>query len=134
MGIVDFGWYDVLSVANGVNINGGPWSLVMNQDTWNSLPPDVQQVFTDLIPWVTELNDKVQYNNEQIGITTLTEHGMVINQLSQEELDRWAAVDTPAMESYLAEFVNSRGMPGDELKNEYLRLHQKYAAPEYKFD
>jgi TRAP-type C4-dicarboxylate transport system substrate-binding protein len=134
MSLRDFGWYDVLTYAVNANINGGPWSYVMNKDTWNSLPADIQKVFIDLIPFVTELNDRVQYENEQTALAEFPEeYGTVINMLSQEELDRWAEVDTPAMDAYLAEFVTANGLPGDELKSEFLSLHEKYAAPEYAF-
>jgi len=135
MSLKDFGWNDVLPNITMVNINGGPWSYVMNQETWNSLPPDIQGVIKDMIPWLTEINDRVQYQNEQIALDTFPgEYGTNITWLSQEELDRWAEVDTPAMDAYVAEFVTALGMPGDELKNDFISLHKKYAAPEYAFE
>jgi TRAP-type C4-dicarboxylate transport system substrate-binding protein len=131
----DFGWTDVLTKCTLVNINGGPWSYVMNKKTWDSLPTDVQQVFTDMIPTLTELNDKVQYNLEKKALASFpTKYGIKYIYLSQTELDRWAAVDTPAMDAYLAEWVTGKGMPGDRLKSEFLRLHKLYADPKYGFD
>jgi TRAP-type C4-dicarboxylate transport system substrate-binding protein len=130
----DFGWADVLPTCTMVNINGGPWSYVMSKKAWDSLPADVQQVFKDMIPNLTSINDKLQYTLEQNALSTFPQkYGTKFITLSQAELDRWAAVDTPSMDAYLAEWVTGKGLPGDKLKSEFLRLHKKYAASEYAF-
>jgi len=130
----DFGWTDVLPKCTLVNINGGPWSYVMNRATWESLAPDVQQVFLDMMPELTRINDEVQYKLEKNALATFpTKYGTKYITLSQAELDRWAAVDTPAMDAYLAEWVTGKGLPGDKLKSEFLRLHKLYAGEAYSF-
>jgi TRAP-type C4-dicarboxylate transport system substrate-binding protein len=48
----DFGWADVLPIVSMVNLNGGPRAYVMNKDTRESLPSDIQQVFTDMATWL----------------------------------------------------------------------------------
>lgn len=130
--LIDFGWADVLPYVSMVNLNGGPWAYVMNKDTWNSLPPDIQQVFIDMAPFLTETNDRVQYEQEQIAMSKLEdEYGTTIIRLSQEELDRWAEQDMTAMDAYLTEWVSDIGA---ELRADFLALHEKYAQPEYSFD
>jgi TRAP-type C4-dicarboxylate transport system substrate-binding protein len=106
----------------------------MSKQAWDSLPADVQQVFKDMIPNLTSINDKLQYTLEQNALSTFPQkYGTKFITLSQAELDRWAAVDTPSMDAYLAEWVTGKGLPGDKLKSEFLRLHKKYAASEYAF-
>lgn len=134
MSLKDFGWNDVLPNVTMVNINGGPWSYVISQQAWNKLPSDVQKVMVEMIPWLTELNDRVQYKNEQTALSTFGKaYGTNFITLSQAELDRWAAVDTPTMDAYIAQFVTAKGMPGDKVKSEFLSLHKKYAASQYAF-
>jgi len=117
-----------------VNINGGPWSYVISQQAWNKLPADVQKVMVDMIPWLTELNDKVQYQNEQTALNTFGKaYGTNFITLSQAELDRWAAVDGPTLDAYVAQFITAKGMPGNDIKNEYLTLIKKYAESKYAF-
>jgi TRAP-type C4-dicarboxylate transport system substrate-binding protein len=133
--VEDFGWTDVTPKCTLVTINGGPWSYVMNKAAWDGLPADVQNVFKDMIPYLTELNDKVQYDLEKNALATFpAKYGIEYITLSQAELDRWAAVDTPALDAYLAEWVTGKGLPGAQLKTRFLQLHQKYADPQYAFD
>jgi TRAP-type C4-dicarboxylate transport system substrate-binding protein len=132
MSLKDSGWGDVLPTVTMVNVNGGAWAYVMNKDTWNSLPADIQGIIKDMIPWLTELDDKVQYQNDQKALSTFPdEFGTEFTWLTQEELDRWAAVDTPTLDAFLSQYVPDIA---DELKAEFLRLHEKYAAPEYAFE
>jgi TRAP-type C4-dicarboxylate transport system substrate-binding protein len=134
MSLKDFGWNDVMPNVTMVNINGSPWSYVISQQAWNKLPADVQKVMVDMIPWLTELNDKVQYQNEQKALNTFVkEYGTNFIRLSQAELDRWAAVDGPTLDAYVAQFITAKGMPGNDIKNEYLTLIKKYAESQYAF-
>jgi len=130
----DFKWGEVLPNVTLVNINNSPWSYVMSAKAWNSLPPDIQQVFIDLVPWLTDLSDRVQYENEQTALKEFgKEFGTNFIKLSQAELDRWAVVDGPTLDAYIKENITAKGMPGDKMKSEFLRLYQKYGAEEYAF-
>jgi TRAP-type C4-dicarboxylate transport system substrate-binding protein len=134
MTLKDFKWGDVLPNVSLVNINSSPWSYVMSAKAWNSLPPDIQQVFKDLIPWLTELNDKVQYQNEQTALRDFgKEFGTTFITVSQAELDRWAEVDSSTLDAYIRDFVTAKGLPGDKMKSEFLRLYKKYGGAEYAF-
>ncbi|MDD5702851.1 MAG: TRAP transporter substrate-binding protein DctP [Dehalococcoidales bacterium] len=130
----DFKWVDVLPYMTVACINGGVWSFGMSQKAWNNLPPDIQQTMTDMIPWVTELVDQVAYKMDQESLNTFPQkYGTKIIELSQAEADRWAEVDGPTLDAYIAEYVTAKGLPGDRLKTEFLRVMQKYSAEEYKF-
>lgn len=132
-GLADFKWLDVLPNITVVQINGSPWSYVMSQKAWNRLPKDIQQVFTDMIPWLAELSDRKYAENTKRAIETYPkEYGVTIFELSQEELDKWAALDNKNLDDY-AEQLNKKGLRGDLVKNEFIRLQKKYAAPEYAF-
>jgi TRAP-type transport system periplasmic protein len=130
---IDFGWGDALSNVSDINLNGSPWSYIMNKKTWDSLPPDIQKTFTDTIPWLAELNDKVQAKvDAQARVNLVSKYNIKITEVSQAELDRWAVVDSPTLDGYIKDFVTAKGLPGDKLKTEFTKLWQKYSSPEYK--
>jgi TRAP-type transport system periplasmic protein len=131
---IDFGWADALSNVSEINLNGSPWSYVMNKKTWDSLPPDIQKTFTDLIPWLAELNDKIQATVVDKGARTIltSKYNIKISEISQAELDKWAAVDNPTLDGYIKDYITAKGLPGDKLKTEFNRLWQKYSSPEYQ--
>jgi TRAP-type C4-dicarboxylate transport system substrate-binding protein len=127
----DFKWLDVLTHVTKVNMNGGPWSHVMSKKAWKSLPPDIQKVFKDMIPWLAELSDKAYAMKTKDAYERYPkEYGTEIIELSQEELDKWAAADDKMLDSYAAE-LDKRGLPGTKVKEEFRLLQKKYSAPEY---
>jgi len=133
--IQDFGWGDVITNASLINLNDSPWSYVMNKKTYDSLPADIQKTMTDMIPWLVALNDQVQAKVHKESLSSLnTTYGIKIIQLSKSELDRWAVLDNPTLDAYIAEFVTAKGLPGAKLKTEFNSLWQKYSAAnmEYK--
>jgi TRAP-type transport system periplasmic protein len=130
--VADYGWGDVLTNASMINLNGNPWSYVMNKKTWDNLPADIQKIMADMIPWLIELNDKVQARlNQEERVNLPQKYNMKIIDLSQAELDRWAAVDNPTFDAYTAQ-ITAKGLPGDKLNSEFNRLWKKYSAPEYE--
>jgi TRAP-type C4-dicarboxylate transport system substrate-binding protein len=130
--VSDFGWGDVLTNCSLVDLNGSPWAYVMNKNTWNNLPPDIQKIMKDMIPWLADLNEKVQYKVDQAARTGLIQkYGLKITELSQAELDKWAAADNPTLDAYIAANVTAKNLPGDKLKSEFYRLWTKYSAPEF---
>lgn len=131
---IDFGWADALSNVSEINLNGSPWSYVMNKKTWDSLPPDIQKAFIDLIPWLAELNDKIQATVVDKGARSIltSKYNIKISEISQAELDKWAAVDNPTLDGYIKDYIIAKGLPGDKLKTEFTRLWQKYSSPEYQ--
>jgi TRAP-type transport system periplasmic protein len=130
--VSDFGWGDVLTNCSLVNLNGSPWAYVMNKQSWDNLPPDIQQTMKEMIPWLADLNEKVQYKVDQAARTGLVQkYSLKITELSQAELDRWAAADNPTLDAYIAANVTAKNLPGDKLKSEFYRLWEKYSASEY---
>lgn len=131
--LADFKWLDVLPNLTIAQINGSPWSFVMSRKAWNRLPKDIQNVFKDMIPWLAELSDRKHALNTRRAIETYPkEYGANLIELSQEELDKWAELDNKNLDDY-AEKLNRMGLPGTEVKKEFIRLQKKYSAPQYAF-
>ena len=129
----DFKWLDVLTNATKVSINGGVWAHVMSKNAWDKLPADIQKVFKDMIPWLAELSDRAYNLKTKDAVERYpTQYGTEIIELSQEELDRWAAADDKALDAYAAE-LDKRGLPGTKAKDDFRMLQKKYSATEYDF-
>jgi len=88
--------------------------IVMNKTKWNSLPPDVQKVFTDVSrEWIDKtgaLWDQI----EQEGKDYTLKRGNKIIQLSSEENARWGAKVKPLIDDYVKS-TKAKGLPGDEV-------------------
>ena len=88
--------------------------VVMNKTKWNSLPPDVQKVFTDVSrEWIDKtgaLWDQI----EQEGKDYTLKRGNKIIQLSPEENAKWGARVKPLIDDYVKS-TKAKGLPGDEV-------------------
>ncbi len=101
---------------------------VMNQDTWNSFPAEVQQIFD-------EVNEKYVY---EYGVLR-TEHtlfgqefavdefGHEIIELDANEVERWMEAIEPVQDGYV-EGLNDQGLPGEEILQTVEDLQEKYSA------
>ncbi|MBN2062925.1 MAG: TRAP transporter substrate-binding protein DctP [Deltaproteobacteria bacterium] len=129
----DFKWGDVLKNTTLVSINGSPWSYVMSKKAWNRLPPELQKIFEEMVPWTVEHSDRAYNLASRKAMETLPkEFGTKFIELSQEELDKWAELDSKTLDDYIGQ-INKLGLPGDEVKTTFIQLQKKYAAPEYAF-
>jgi TRAP-type transport system periplasmic protein len=129
-GLRDMGWGAVMKYMTVVNIYDGGYAFMINQNTWNKLPADVQKIFIDTgEEWI----DKFDALNVRVGKERLAaapqEFGMKIIELSKEEQARWAAADKPAIQKYAAD-LESKGLPGNKFVSEFLKLEDKYNLPD----
>jgi TRAP-type transport system periplasmic protein len=128
-GLRDMGWGAVMKYMTVVNIYDGAYAFMMNQNTWNKLPADIQKIFTDTgEEWI----DKFDELNVRVGKERLAsapqEFGMQVIELSKEEQARWAAADKPAIQKFAAD-LESKGLPGNKFISEFLKLEDKYNLP-----
>lgn len=94
---------------------------VMNMDTWNSLPPDVQQVFEDNVDWYTERNIYYAAIAEQEGIDFANTFDHEWIELSPGDLsDFYEAFELVIAEK--AAELDDMGYPGTEIFAELKRL------------
>ena len=78
--------------------------LIMNSDKWASLPPDVQQVFTDVSTEYIEYWAKVSSALDAAGVKLFSEQpGREAVDLSAEESAKWAAAVKPMFDKKLAD-------------------------------
>lgn len=124
-----FKWGEVINsstVAYGSGYSTGMF-IVMNKNKWNSLPPDVQKVFTEVSEEWIEKQAKVWEDIEKEGIEFTKKRGNKIITLSKEEDARWAAAVRPIQDEYL-KAMKAKGLPGEEALKfclDFLKANQK---------
>lgn len=110
-----------------VYISSIPFGFFMNQELWDSFPPDIQQAIWDKIGGYAGAEYIGRGVDSQIqGDLDLFESlGNEIISLSPEELERWEDLARPVWDEEIAK-VEAQGLPGRAVVNRYIELLEKY--------
>jgi TRAP-type transport system periplasmic protein len=109
--------YDVGSVSN--------MYVVMNADKWNSLPADIQKVFTDVSQSYASYYGMVSSYYDKAGMDYFaTQPGRQEINLSADEMGRWRAAVKPLVDKTIAD-IKAKGLPGDDYEK-YINDRIKY--------
>lgn len=85
--------------------------VTMNKERWESLPPDVQKVFTEVSEEWIDKHGRAWNEADDAARTMLAEMGKPVERLSDAETARWRERIAPMLDHY-AEHAESRGLPG----------------------
>jgi len=86
--------------------------VVMNEDKWNSLPKDVQDVFTSTsAEWVAKHGAAWDEADEE-GRLFVNELGDEIINLDEDETQRWMDAVKPILDAYV-DGAKEKGLPGE---------------------
>jgi TRAP-type C4-dicarboxylate transport system substrate-binding protein len=99
----------------------------MNKAKWNSMPPDIRKIFTEVNNEWIEKTGKLWDEIDKDGIDFITKRGVKITSLSKEEDARWAEAMKPLSDEYLRDTA-AKGLPGNEaLKfcQDWIKANQK---------
>ncbi len=97
------GCYDVGYTAN--------MFVVINKDTWDSLPSDVQEVLSEVSEEWIEKHARVWTYYDKAGIDYfLTFEGRELIELSPQEMARWVEATKPLIDEYISE-KTTMGLP-----------------------
>jgi TRAP-type C4-dicarboxylate transport system substrate-binding protein len=100
--------------------------IIMNLDSWNKLPLDVQKVFDDLSLWATKrVRQVAEVEAYETAIAAMEEAGQTLVKLTPDEEKIWRDITVPVIDKYIAK-VESRGLPARAVYEEALRLAEEY--------
>jgi TRAP-type transport system periplasmic protein len=117
---------DVTKYSTDMKVTRAPSAFyAMNLDTWNSLPPNIQKVFEDSIPWMETETEKVVEQIQQEAIDFAKTKGHEIIEMSQEDMDKTYAIRKEIALNEAAS-LDAKGLPGTKIFNETLRLINEY--------
>jgi TRAP-type transport system periplasmic protein len=115
--------------ASAMNVGALPQLAafaVMNEKTWDRLPPDVQKVFTDNNEYgMLEINGALAAEEKQ-GIDSVTKAGHTIVTATPEEYKLWTKPLLPLQDKWVAE-REAKGLPARAVLEETKRLLTKYS-------
>ena len=111
--MVGYRLYDVVKYCIHAGLTATPMAVVMNKKTWNSLPPDIQNILDNLImrysfECATKYDADVK-KSLKIGKSK----GKVIYSLPAGELAKWEKKLVPVYDQWIAD-MKAKGLPGEE--------------------
>jgi len=108
------------------HLSGIPYCIIMNKNTWNRLPKDLQKIMTDLNKeTMPKMHCQAVTDEMDEGIKIAKERGQEIIKLSPEERARWVATGKPAWDKWVND-MEAKGLPGRAVLDETLKLLKKY--------
>ena len=116
----------------GMGVYAVSTAIVMNLDTWNGLPSDVQDTILEtsdeLIGKYTEM--LMAYEDEMMQ--EMATAGTTLYSLSPDEMKKWKEAITPECWDEYIDEMEQKGLPARELFDRYVALAKKY-EPESKY-
>ena len=109
---------EVAKYVTDVDLGHDLFFVIMNQKKWDSLPPDVQKVFTELSgDWAVDFTGKEWDKFEAAATTEVKGKGIEFYTPPQSEVERWRKALAPVQEEYAAD-VEAKKKPGKKVLEE----------------
>jgi len=89
-------------------------SRAMNAAAWNSLPPDIQQVFLDNVQWLTDRTYDLAQSSEDLGREHGETLGVVFNAVDPAVIAEYSTAFEPAARATAGQ-LDATGLPGTEI-------------------
>jgi len=99
-------------------------AYMMNPDTFNSLPADLQGILAESTTWVADQVMTLDERDQQAGIDICKELKHTFVNLTLEEIQLWVDLAKPVHEQWIAE--NAGKAPTQEMYDELQRLKKEY--------
>lgn len=104
-----------------------PFAVVMNLDSWKSLPQDVQEVFEELGPqqaaWTGTYMDR---HVEESIAWSKKNHGVEVIELSSEQDSNWNKTLVTPIVDEMVQKMEDKGLPGQALIQDILDFSAMY--------
>lgn len=99
----------------------------MNLDAWNSLPPDIQKVFTEVGEEMPAVSGKMAEEYELIGFKFGLSKKMTVNYPTAEETNKWMALLKPVQNKWVSEVeAKVKGFPARKMLEDQQKLAEQY--------
>ncbi|MDB9822288.1 TRAP transporter substrate-binding protein, partial [Deltaproteobacteria bacterium] len=118
---------DVTEYFTTANPYQSAMCIVMNQTSWDSLPPDIQKVISEHSGSTGAAFFGREFDRfTKSGIETVAKmKGKEIIGLTPEQIDKWKDICQPIWDKWLND-MESKGLPGEAVLSEAQRLLEKY--------
>lgn len=99
--------------------------FAMNQNKWNSLPPDIQKIFEEANAWFVEEQTNIQAGQIQKVIGMCNEMKHTMTYLTPEEIKKWSDISAPLHDEWIKSTA-AKGIPAQEIYDEAKRMISEY--------
>lgn len=99
---------------------------VMNLDTWNKIPPDIQKVMDQVAREVEGKYLEEQTKANRDAVKAWVDAGGKVMILPPEEVAKIKSIATPKIWDDWIKGVEAKGLPGKEIFDKYIALVRKY--------
>jgi TRAP-type C4-dicarboxylate transport system substrate-binding protein len=123
----DFKFAEMCKYVTMTNTVVYPFAVVMNMDSWNALPADVQKVMNDLIVEQSEWTGNYMDNHVNNAIKwSKAEQGVEFITLSKADKAKWDA-KLAFLEDKWVQGAEKKGLPAKNITDYISMLIQKYS-------
>jgi TRAP-type C4-dicarboxylate transport system substrate-binding protein len=124
--IASFKLAEVLRYHAVVNLYASPLATLMNEQKYQSLPPDLRKVIDDLSgAWGAEFTGAAWDRNEHDGIEAAKKAGATIYNVPAEERQRWATRLHPVEDEWVKS-MEAKGLPGRQVITDLREAIKRY--------
>lgn len=103
----------------------GAYGIMVNLDTWNRLPADIQKIIEETYQWEVDEIAKGEVELERDVINRLREEGKTFVELTPEEAQKWHDLAMPFIEQWIKD-SEAKGWPARKVFEERERLISEY--------
>ncbi|BAQ09342.1 TRAP-type C4-dicarboxylate transport system, periplasmic component [Bacillus sp. OxB-1] len=98
--IVGMKFYEVTKYMTLTNHVFGAYAFVINDDVYNSMPEDLQEILAEEVAKWEQVERKMNQDQEIEGRKVMEEHGVKITELTDEQYEEFQKLAQPVTESY----------------------------------
>lgn len=109
--IGDYKLWEVAKYFTDVYLGRSMFAIVMNKESWNALPPDIQQLMEKLAPEMVEKGAEIMHEEIEKGTKAFLANGGKIFEITAEQKRAWDAAKAP-LENIWLENCKKRGLGG----------------------
>jgi TRAP-type C4-dicarboxylate transport system substrate-binding protein len=125
--LMDFKYAEMCRYATVINGPVYPFAVVMNLDTWNSLPKDVRKVMEAMGREQAEWTGKYMDDHVNESIAWSKEnHDVEIFELPNEELAQWNELLKPIIDQWM-EDAQAKDISAEKIFKDIKKLNTKYS-------
>jgi TRAP-type transport system periplasmic protein len=118
---------EITKYSTNTHLIGAPSSFyVMNLGVWNHLPPDIQKIFEDSIPWANDQLDQVISTSDKKAIEQAKAKGHEFIEFSPSDQTKFYSLLDEIATAKVKE-LDAQGLAGTQIFQETRRLVQEYS-------
>jgi TRAP-type C4-dicarboxylate transport system substrate-binding protein len=116
---------DYHTILGGSGASMGMGTMIMNLDTFNSLPADIQQIILEEGEWYQQQMHALDAEMLPMIMGKVEAAGNTVYEVTPEEFQLWQEAFAFTHENWIAE-TEAQGWPGREVYDEVMRLIAEY--------